>query len=273
MGDGATVYSYVLLATIYGLLLVSTVHAVWKRKVLLATLAARRTAFYRNGIVNMAILAVLAVLAVVLHPDLTMAGAGWRWPDGVGTGYFYTGGILVLLVALLIKTRRHPQPAESMALLPRTRAERWLAGGAAFAFGIGEEIIYRGVLVAAGTGILGLPTMLVAGAGLVVFTAGHAYQGWRGMLSIGLLGYLLTMLYLSSASLLLPILMHIVWDLAALLLVRPPAASPLPDDQPASSGESAAVPPVLEEAAPAGTTAGTAAGGESPIRLRSPIPR
>ncbi|GAA4941928.1 CPBP family intramembrane glutamic endopeptidase [Actinoplanes utahensis] len=284
MSDGATVYSYVLLVTVYGLLLASTVHAIVRRRTLLAGLAARRAAFYRNGIVNMVVLAGLAVLIVGLNPDLTMAGAGWTWPDGVWTDYFYTGGILVLLAGLFLKSRRNPQPETSTALLPRTAGERRLAGAGAFAFGIGEEILYRGLLLAAGTDLLGLPTAVVAAAGLVIFTAGHAYQGWRGMFSIGLLGYLLTMLYLSSTSLLLPILMHIVWDLVALLLVRvpvreqpvPPSPSTVPPDSTAPSTAAPASAPAsadieVEAAADVGTEAGV--GDGVGIRLRSPIPR
>ena len=231
MTDAATVYSYVLIVTVYGVLAVGTVGAARAGAPALGALTTQpgaRAAFYRNSIANLVILTGITVLIVALHPGLTAAGVGWAWPAGKGLGPLLAGCSLALMAVLHVRARRGALPAATVALLPRTTGERWLAAGAAVAFGVGEELIYRGLLPAIGTGLLGLPVPVAAVAGLAVFVAAHAHQGRRGMLTVAVLGSLCTALYLASASLLLPILVHTCWDAMVLLLTRPTPASPMP---------------------------------------------
>jgi len=57
-------------------------------------------------------------------------------------------------------------------------------------------------------------------ASAAIFGAAHFYQGWRGVLLTSLLGFGLARLYLSTGTLLLPILAHALIDLRFLLLWR-----------------------------------------------------
>ncbi|MDI6101820.1 CPBP family intramembrane metalloprotease [Actinoplanes sp. NEAU-A12] len=283
MTDGATVYSYVLIVTVYGVVFAGTVRAVRGRGQLLGVLTARpgaRAAFFRNSIVNLAMLAGITVLIVALHPGLTPAEAGWAWPAGDGLGYLLTGCFLVLMILVRVRSRRGALPLVTAAMLPRTTGERWLAAGASVAVGVGEEAIYRGLLLAIGTDLLGLPVLLAAAAGLAVFTAAHAYQGWLGMITVALLGALFTALYLTSMSLLLPIVAHTCWDAMVLLLLRSEPASeaapiadpgprPAPTAETASASVSAEAAPTVPGPGAAAETAGTGLPGpEGDVRIR-----
>lgn len=97
--------------------------------------------------------------------------------------------------------------------------ERWWAAAVAATAGITEEVVYRGLLIAAGTRLYDLPLALVVMASLALFVAAHAYQGRKGMVGVAILGAMFTTIYLISGSLLLAIMVHIWQNLVALLLV------------------------------------------------------
>lgn len=104
-------------------------------------------------------------------------------------------------------------------LRPATRVERWWAALAAVTAGTGEEIVFRGLFIAAGTGVLGLPTWAAAVLSAVLFGAGHRYQGLRGMITTGCAAVVFTVLYALTGNLLVPIALHVTIDLVSLLLV------------------------------------------------------
>jgi membrane protease YdiL (CAAX protease family) len=115
----------------------------------------------------------------------------------------------------------------TLALLPRTRAERRLFTLVGVSAGICEEWLYRGFFLAVVSAISGgLPgPALVAVAG-VAFGLAHVYQGPGGVLLTGVLGAVLAALYLDTGSLLLPVVLHALIDLRFLLV--PPRALPSP---------------------------------------------
>ncbi len=86
-----------------------------------------------------------------------------------------------------------------------------------------EELLYRGLFVAAGVGIFGLPLWAAALLSGVVFLVAHVYQGATALIGIAAVTALLTVLYVESGSLLLPIVVHVLLDVRGLLLVPPPA--------------------------------------------------
>ncbi|MEU4154824.1 CPBP family intramembrane glutamic endopeptidase [Actinoplanes sp. NPDC026670] len=210
-----------LIAGVFGVLLLSTVLGVIRRRQLLEAVARDRAKFFRNSILTMVGLVVNGLLAVAIHPDLTLGDVGWRAPEGNWQDYVYTGYFLVLLLAVYLRSRKGPLAASVEVLLPRTGRERWLAGGTAVAFGIGEEFLYRGLLLAVGTELLGLPLWVAAVGSWVLFLVAHVYQGGRALITVGLLGLLFTMIYVSSMSLVLPMLVHTLWDAVVFLLIRP----------------------------------------------------
>ncbi|WP_405144207.1 CPBP family intramembrane metalloprotease [Sphaerisporangium sp. NBC_01403] len=168
----------------------------------------------------------VALLIVGLSPDLSLARTGFVLPaDAATTAGALTGVTLASAVAVLMIRRatrsrtRVPGQAAYEALLPRTPVERRLALAMSVTAGACEEIVYRGLLIALGVHVLGLPVPVAAGLALAVFVAGHLYQGWQGMLVVTLAGFGLSVLYLKTGSLVLPIVLHILVDARSLLLV------------------------------------------------------
>ncbi|SDQ79838.1 CPBP family intramembrane glutamic endopeptidase [Thermostaphylospora chromogena] len=166
-------------------------------------------------------LAAVSLLLVVLSPELTPARIGLVSPGDSAT---LTGMIFGVAVfgglAILMARKGVSMPGQTVfsALVPRDRTERWYALALAISAGVCEEILYRGVLIAVGVHVFGLPLAVAAGLALALFTIGHLYQGPRGMIMVTLAGLGFTLLYLRTGSLVPVILLHILVDVRALLL-------------------------------------------------------
>ncbi|MEV4525370.1 CPBP family intramembrane glutamic endopeptidase [Streptosporangium sp. NPDC049304] len=174
-------------------------------------------------------LAAVALLIVAVEPNLDAADIGLvltePLDETLGTiASVLVGAAVALLVLRWLAARSKPVPDQRSFnhLLPRTPVERWYAAGLSVTAGVTEEIIYRGLLIAIGTGALGLSKEVAACCALAVFVAGHLYQGWRGMLAVALVGFGLTWVYLRTGSLLMPILLHVLIDLRGLVFTPQP---------------------------------------------------
>ncbi|WP_430392000.1 CPBP family intramembrane glutamic endopeptidase [Dyella sp. 20L07] len=170
------------------------------------------------------------------------AQLGWRMPaDMAGiSSDFITGFIGALVAGSLIGAwlmrRAGPVAAPKFGnaavirLLPRTRRERMAFACLAVTAGIGEEVVWRGFGFAAVQHFMPGASLPVPDAMLPVlvlilavpFGVAHAYQGWAGVLVTGVIGAVMAGLYLGTGSLLLPILLHTLIDLRALLIPVPP---------------------------------------------------
>ncbi|WP_433698310.1 CPBP family glutamic-type intramembrane protease [Nocardiopsis sp. CA-288880] len=115
-----------------------------------------------------------------------------------------------------------PEPERGRGLLvPRTTAERAMAGGVAVTGGVFGELLYRGLFIALVAG-LGAPLWTAAALSVVLFSVAHLYQGWWGLVSAGTSGTLFTVLYLGTGSIWVPVVVHVALDLRS--LVFPPPA-------------------------------------------------
>jgi membrane protease YdiL (CAAX protease family) len=76
------------------------------------------------------------------------------------------------------------------------------------AIAVGEEFLFRGVLVGAYATGLGLPVWGLAVASSLAFALGHGAQGRAGILVTGLLGFVLAAAFVVSGSLLLVVVAH-----------------------------------------------------------------
>jgi membrane protease YdiL (CAAX protease family) len=104
-------------------------------------------------------------------------------------------------------------------VLPRTAGERRLFAVVGVTAGICEEWLYRGfflAVVAAATG--GPPAWALVLGAAGAFGLAHAYQGPAGVVSTGLLGGGMAVMYLQTGSLLLPVVLHALIDLRFLLV-------------------------------------------------------
>jgi membrane protease YdiL (CAAX protease family) len=209
----------------------------------LRTRSGARRSFYRRLLVLEWGLALLVLLIWLSSPAVDAAAVGLRWPQswpGPVTGV----AVVVLLAFVIVSTRalrggvlveaapqhrrrpgqgRHAEPEPpghaTLALLPRTAGERRLFTLVGVTAGICEEWLYRGFFLAVVAAVAGAPSdwVLVIVAG-VAFGLAHAYQGVGGILLTGVLGGIFAALYLSTGSLLLPVLLHVLVDLRLLLV-------------------------------------------------------
>jgi membrane protease YdiL (CAAX protease family) len=200
-----------------------------------------RRSFYRRLLLLEWGLAVLALVIWLAAPGVSAGQVGLRWPERWPGPV--TGAVVVLVVLfVLVSTRalrggalleapdavrhrpgeprhaRSPQHA-TLAVLPRTAGERRLFTVVGVTAGVCEEWLYRGFFLAVVAAVAGgLPdAVLVVGAG-VAFGLAHAYQGRAGVITTGVLGGVMAALYLSTGSLLLPVLLHAAIDLRFLLV-------------------------------------------------------
>ncbi|MBI1404648.1 MAG: CPBP family intramembrane metalloprotease [Caulobacter sp.] len=118
-------------------------------------------------------------------------------------------------------------------MIPRNRRELLAALPLAINAGVSEELFFRLMLPLVITLVTG---SALAGLGLsvVVFGLVHWYQGWKGMLAVTLIGAFLTWLYVSSGSLVKPMVVHVLIDVVA-LVIRPAISLWLNRDRAAST--------------------------------------
>jgi len=114
-------------------------------------------------------------------------------------------------------------------LLPDTTSERSWFARISLGAGISEELAYRGFLIyylSTYLPQLNTPEKVVLSG--LVFGLGHLYQGWKGVIGTGLGGLVFAVLYVSTGSLLVPMVVHAVLDLRVLLILPPNEPQALP---------------------------------------------
>jgi membrane protease YdiL (CAAX protease family) len=107
-----------------------------------------------------------------------------------------------------------------LALIPRTRHERTVFGGLSVVAGLGEEIAYRGYLLAVLAPAFGDPWTAVA-VSSASFGLLHAYQGAHGIVRTGVLGALFAAAFVASGNLWPAVAVHTVVDLVGGLWLGP----------------------------------------------------
>ena len=148
---------------------------------------------------------------------------------GAPRSWWLSSSLAIALSGLLLRSGIRLQPKARKirekvkggvdALLPDTPEERlWLAAVSVGA-GISEELLFRGFLFYYLT--LWFPHIHSFECALVtslIFGMGHLYQGWKGIVSTGLVGLVMAGLYALTGNLLVPMFVHAATDLRALLI-------------------------------------------------------
>src|SRR5436190_8400267 len=142
-----------------------------------------------------------------------VAPHGWRIPGTIGlllaVAIFY--GRSVATIARARRSNKRIKLAQDAARrAPHTRTELawWMA--LSVSAGICEEFIFRGYLIWVLQPALGL--WFAAAASLVVFAAAHAYQGAQGVVTVGVVGGVFTLIVLVFGSLVPGIAVHMLAD-------------------------------------------------------------
>ncbi len=114
------------------------------------------------------------------------------------------------------KMQQMQLPLSIDSMLPRTAKEKQLWTYVSLSAAVCEELLYRGLLIFIITYFI--PDVNVYICILIaslIFGISHAYQGVTGVLKTSLYGLLLSMLYVSTGSILLGILIHFLTDFSA----------------------------------------------------------
>ena len=104
------------------------------------------------------------------------------------------------------------------ALLPRNRQELRLGALLSLNAGLVEELLFRLALPAVIFGATGSAMAAVFGS-VLLFGALHVYQGVWGVVGTTLVGALLMATYIVSGSIVVPIVLHALFDLRSLVLI------------------------------------------------------
>lgn len=135
------------------------------------------------------------------------------WPQavaaGVALGLGLKAGLVVLTRALAARGLYHGTTALVERMRPTTASEVGLHFLVVLpAIAVGEELWFRGVLVAVAHGALGLPLWLMVPFSAVVFGMPHREQGRTAVLTTGIVGLVLGGGLVATGSLLLVVAAH-----------------------------------------------------------------
>lgn len=139
---------------------------------------------------------------------------------------FFLSCILVtvtLVFYLLVKTssrlrgvlRPYYELDLEKLLLPRTKKEEQEWSAVSVTAGVTEEFIFRGVLLYTITLYIDGSNITLALIGGALFGIAHAYQGVKGILTTGIVGFGLGLLYLGMGVLWPVMVLHVLLDLIA----------------------------------------------------------
>lgn len=145
-------------------------------------------------------------------------GGPWGAPVGVALVVVVLAALVVPVLALRHTVDEVPALGDIRALLPRTRAELPYGAGLSLVAGLTEELLFRLGLPALAFAVTGNAAVAFLGAA-AMFGLLHAYQGPVGVIASTLTGLVLLAVFLVSGSLVLPILLHVVFDLRTLVLI------------------------------------------------------
>jgi len=171
--------------------------------------------------------------AIVIQWGLTLVALGlgvanargWQWIGLVPTfGAGLTGvvvGVIVMGFAVLRQRRQALADDDTLArlrgrfrrlepMLPHSRDELSLFLVLSLTAGICEELLYRGYLIWYLSHWLSIYPAAALAA--LLFGIGHVYQGWRGVITTGLVGAFLAAVYLVTGSLYAGMVMHALMD-------------------------------------------------------------
>jgi membrane protease YdiL (CAAX protease family) len=188
----------------------------WRRR--LAADGGLRAVVYRRAISRHWLLAGLAV-GVGGLADMPASALGVRSPHVLvaGPAGFVAEAALLVVVAVAVFVLAGHRPVGAIAgLLPTTRDERALYAAVAVTAGIVEELLFRGFLMQYAIGVLGWSWQSAAVASAAVFGISHFYQGLATAGAAALIGLGFAESYTLTASLLVPVLLHVALDLRVL---------------------------------------------------------
>lgn len=196
-----------------------------RRRAIFGWAAGTAVAFGASSVVALALLGRLDAIAA--FPDeLAVIAWGLGLPGhadmtAIVDGALYMGAGAVLGIVILAVRRWRGRPPiglryRSPAAM-RDRGDLVPAFALALAAGVGEELFFRLLLPLLFVLVFGWGVQAFVAA-LALFVLLHRHQGRVGMVAVGLLGAVLTALYLDTGALWVVIVLHVLIDVNALVL-------------------------------------------------------
>jgi len=180
---------------------------------------------------------VIAVATIVQDVGLTALVLFFVWSTGegfaslgwsrrkvgrevaIGVALFVPMFVAIAVVVWLLRGAGLSSPASLPFVVDRSVLHVVLALVLALVVACAEETIFRGYLLLRLRAITRSTTAAVVIAA-VLFASGHAYQGSAGVVAVGGLGILFSLVYLWRGSLIAPIVMHFLQDAIGLIASR-----------------------------------------------------
>lgn len=141
--------------------------------------------------------------------------ADFSWLNSaIGIIFLFSAVIFLNIISNIIGYYGIFQTEDITYLLPRTQVEKifWII--LSISAGIAEELCFRGFVITRITMLTGSiwPGVLL---GSFSFGLGHLYQGWAGVVLIGIYGVMFSLLYVARGSLVPCIIAHMLQDILA----------------------------------------------------------
>jgi len=224
---GATAIAVALLVVAYCVLAEPFVGR-WLHRVMAREVAAdpnRRWRGYGRLLVLEVTLGGLALVVAAALDGVGLGRLGLTFPRGSGSNFLFGLGLAVSIVvcaAVVASTiaiwrldRTIPVVGGDRVrvMVPTRRSERVWFLILSVAAGVCEELLFRGLLPALLAALLHDPSpWLVILLAAAAFGAAHAYQGMTGVVVTAILGALLGVIYLTTGSLFLAMILHALID-------------------------------------------------------------
>lgn len=208
------------------------------------TASAERRGYFRRWVLrafllftgaSLVVLALTGDLAAIIELPAPFAAlhdllqAADQSPEGDVSPGFLAGFIVAIVIgvgaltALLVlqarrKKTKAPIIGDVEALLPRNLAEGVWGVALSVNAGISEELFFRLLLPLLFHALTG-DVVIAFALSAILFGLAHAYQGVWGVLLTAVLGVVMSVLYLRTGQLWIPMVAHAVLDLRALVVV------------------------------------------------------
>lgn len=169
----------------------------------------------------------LALLALVTYlvwrNGEGVRSLGWRGPVAqevvVGAVLFFPTYFAAGALESLLTRGGLSAPSHLPSFLQATGpAEKVLAAVLVVVVAVVEETVFRGYLLRRFAQLTSSPAVAVV-LSAIVFALGHGYEGSAGMAAVAFLGVVFALVYLWRGSLLAPMVMHLLQDMAGLIVV------------------------------------------------------
>ncbi len=154
-----------------------------------------------------------------------LAALGWSWGSGwrevlLGLALFVpmTMGTGLLESFLQSIGLSATSPSQALHLTPSSVAGYIWAVILVIVVAVAEETIFRGYLILRFEALPARP-LVAALLSALVFSLGHGYEGSAGVITVGVMGFVLALIYLWRKSLVAPVIIHLLQDLLSIVLV------------------------------------------------------